>query len=300
MNGIRELATLVERFTGEDGFHSTALRHLTLIRASQPTEPFHGVHEPSVCFVVQGSKEVAVGDQTFFYDSTRYLVVSVDVPFVGQVVEATPETPYLCAKFELDRATVATMLETTAAQLTEPAGPCPAFSLTPATPALIDALTRFVGLLDTPGDIPVLGPLGEREILYRLLTGEQTSRLRDIAIADGRHQRINRAISRIKTGFREALRIDDLAAESNMSTSVFHEHFKAVTSLSPLQYQKQLRLQEARRLMMSEGADAASAGFAVGYESPSQFSREYRRLFGLPPARDVGRLRSTAQTAAAF
>lgn len=292
MNGIRQLASLVERFTGEDGVHPTPIRRLTLVRASRPTEPFHGVHEPSVCFVVQGSKQVAVGDEVYFYDANRYLVVSVEVPFVGQVVEASPDTPYLCAKLELDRQTIAAMLEAMPAQPVEP--PCRAFSLTPATPALIDALTRFVGLLDAPADIPVLGPLGEREILYRLLTGEQTSRLRDIAVADGRHQRINRAINRIKTGFREALRIDDLAAESNMSTSVFHEHFKAVTSLTPLQYQKQLRLQEARRLMAFEGADAASAGFAVGYESPSQFSREYRRLFGLPPVRDVGRLRAAA------
>ncbi len=294
MNGIRELATLIERFTGTDGFHTTPISRLTLIRASHPSEPFHGVHEPSVCFVVQGSKEVAVGGRTFFYDPTRYLVVSVDVPFVGQVIEASRETPYLCAKLELDRATIAGMLETTSAPKTEPNAPCPAFSLSPATPALIDALTRFVGLLDTPTDIPVLGPLVEREIIYRLLTGDQTARLRDIAVADGRHQRINRAIHRIKTDFREALRIDNLAAESNMSTSVFHEQFKAVTSLTPLQYQKQLRLQEARRLMAFEGADAASAGFAVGYESPSQFSREYRRLFGLPPARDVGRRRAAA------
>lgn len=297
---VRDLAELIERFTATDGVQATAIPRLTLVRASHPSEPLHGVHEPAVCFVVQGRKQVAVGKTVFEYDRSKYLVVSTDVPIVGQVLEASPETPYLCLRLDLDVEKIGSlMLE---ANLSEAADreASPAFSLTSATPELLESVFRFVRLLAAPGDIPILAPLAEREILYRLLTSEQTAKIRQIAISGSRNQQINRAIGWIKRNFRENFSIATLAAESNMSPSVLHQHFKTVTSLSPLQYQKQLRLQEARRLMTFQGLDAANAGFTVGYESPSQFSREYRRLFGDPPARDAEKLRARTAQAGAY
>ena len=290
---ICALACLIEQYAEEDGVHATAIPRLFLIRSSRPTEPIHAVHEPAVCFVAQGRKQVMVGQSVYVYDSAKYLVVSVDVPVVGQILEASAEAPYLCLRLDLDPAAIgALMLE---AELpgagSEPPGQ--ALSLSSITAELLDAAIRLVRLLATPRDVPILAPLAEREILYRLLFGDQTSKLRQIALGESKLQQINRAIGWIKTNFREPFSIETVASEARMSPSTLHEHFKAVTSMSPLQYQKQLRLQEARRLILSQSIDAAMAGHSVGYESPSQFSREYRRTFGAPPARDVARLRAS-------
>jgi AraC-like DNA-binding protein len=289
----RELARLIEQFAGEDGVLATAIPRLFLIRSSRPTDEIHAVHEPAVCLVAQGRKQVMVGQSVYVYDPAKYLVVSVDVPLVGQILEASADAPYLCLRLDLDPAAIGALMLEAKVTGVDSEQPGPALSLSSVTFELLDSAIRLVRLLAVPRDIPILAPLAEREILYRLLSGDQTSKLRQIAFAESKLQQINRAIGWIKRNFREPFSIDTLASEARMSPSTLHEHFKAVTSMSPLQYQKQLRLQEARRLILSQSIDAAMAGHSVGYESPSQFSREYKRTFGAPPARDVARLRAS-------
>jgi AraC-like DNA-binding protein len=289
----RELARLIERFTGGDGVHATAIPRVVLIRSSQPTEEIHAVQEPAVCIVAQGRKRVVAGRSVLEYDPAKYLIASVDVPIVGQIVEATPVAPYLCLRLDLDPAAVGALMLEAGIGRGDSDQPGPGLSLSEVTPELLDSAVRLVRLLAAPRDIPILAPLAERETLYRLLNGEQGEKLRQIAFAESKLQQVNRAIGWIKRNFREPFSIEAVAAEARMSASTLHDHFKAVTSMSPLQYQKQLRLQEARRLILSQSLDAAVAGHAVGYESPSQFSREYKRTFGAPPARDIARLRAS-------
>ena len=290
---IRELAGLIGQYAEADGIHATAIPRLSLIRSSLPTEPIHVLHEPAVCFVAQGRKQVMAGQSIYVYDSAKYLVVSVDVPVIGQILEASAEAPYLCLRLDLDPAAVGALMLEAKLPAAEGEQSGQALSLSFVTSELLGTVIRLVRLLAAPRDIPILAPLAEREILYRLLMGDQTSKLRQIALGENKLQQVNRAIGWIKRNFREPFSIDALASEARMSASTLHEHFKAVTSMSPLQYQKQLRLQEARRLILSQSLDAATAGHSVGYESPSQFSREYKRTFGAPPARDIARLRAS-------
>jgi AraC-like DNA-binding protein len=293
LSAARELGRLIEQFAGTDGVHATAIPRVFLIRSSCPTDQLHAVQEPAVCFVAQGRKQVMAGQSVYVYDRAKYLIASVEIPIVGQIIEASPAAPYLCLRLDLEPAAIgALMLEAKVTGLANDA-PGPALSLSSITPELLDAAIRLVRLLGVPRDIPVIAPLAEREILYRLLLGEQAPQLRQIAFAESKLQQINRAIGWIKRNYREPFSIDAVAAEARMSPSTFHEHFKSVTAMSPLQYQKQLRLQEARRLILSQSLDAATAGHVVGYESPSQFSREYKRTFGAPPARDIARLRDS-------
>jgi AraC-like DNA-binding protein len=293
MSKIQELSDLIERYSDGDGAHATAIPRLFLHRASSPSLPLHSVYEPAVCFMAQGSKQAMAGDRVFTYRDGDYLVVSVDVPIVSQITEATPQRPFLCLRLDLDPAAIgALMLESDVARAgREP--PVSSLAVSAMNDDLLDAAVRLLRLLGSPRDIAILAPLAEREILYRLLRDEQTSRMGQIAFAESKLQQVNRAIGWIKRNFREPLRIDTVASEARMSASALHQHFKTVTGMSPLQFQKQLRLQEARRLMLSEAADAAIAGHSVGYESPSQFSREYRRLFGAPPVRDIERLKES-------
>lgn len=291
MRQIEELAALIARFAPTDGVHETAIPRLKVVRLSQPSEPMHGLHEPALCIIAQGAKQVILGDQIYRYDAAHCLIVSLDLPVIGQVVEATPDKPYLCVKLELDPAAIGALMLESAPPTERDLPPGPGLTISPMTPALLDTVIRLTGLLAMPADIPVLAPLAEREILYRLLTGEQAPRLRQIAVAESKLQQVNRAIGWIKRNYRKRFSVEIVAAEARMSPSALHQHFKAVTAMSPLQYQKQLRLQEARRLILARAHDAASAGFEVGYESPSQFSREYSRLFGAPPLRDVARFR---------
>jgi AraC-like DNA-binding protein len=294
MDRQAEFAALIEQYTRGDGLLDTALPRVSLAKMSKPSEPMHGVHQPALCIIAQGRKQVILGDSIYFYDASQYLVASVDVPVVGQVVEATPEKPYLSFKLNLDPAMISELiLESGLTNDVEREVPSTSLSLSTVTPELLDAVMRMLRLLDNPRDIAVLGPLAEREILYRLLNGPDAARLRQIAQVDSKLQRVTRAISWIKLHFTEPFSIELLASEARMSTSALHHHFKQVTAMSPLQYQKQLRLQEARRLILIQGSDAASAGHQVGYESPSQFSREYSRLFGAPPLRDANRLKAT-------
>jgi AraC-like DNA-binding protein len=286
------VARLMEKYSGEDGIRDTAIPRLSLIRSSRPTEPLHALHEPALCIVAQGRKLVMLADRVFEYDPAKYLVVSAHVPIVGQVVEASRDKPYLCLRLDFDAATLGALVLEAGITRGAAALPGPSLMLSDVTPDLLDATVRLLRLLGSPRDIPVLAPLIEREILYRLLRGEQGAQLQQIAVADSRLQQINRAIAWIRRNFDKSFSVEQAAAQARMSTSSFHEHFKAVTAMSPLQYQKQLRLQEARRLMFANAIDAAGAGHRVGYESPSQFSREYARLFGAPPIRDIERLRS--------
>jgi AraC-like DNA-binding protein len=292
---LQELRELIERYSDGDGAHATAIPRLFLHRKSSPDLPMYTVYEPAVCFIAQGGKQAMAGDAVFSYRQGDYLIVSVDVPIVGQVTEATPQYPFLCLRLDLDPAAIgALMLESDVARASREA-PVSSLAVNSMSEELADATVRLLRLLGSQRDIPILAPLAEREILYRLLRGEQTSRMSQIAFSESKLQQVNRAIGWIKRNFREPLTIETVASEARMSASALHQHFKTVTGMSPLQFQKHLRLQEARRLMLLEAVDAAIAGHAVGYESPSQFSREYRRLFGAPPMRDIERLRESGQ-----
>lgn len=288
---MAELAEAIKRFAPRDGVHPTAIERMSLIRASRPGEPVHALHQPALCLIAQGIKQLMLGEEVYLYDASRHLVVSVDLPVTGQVVQATTQAPYLCFRLDLDPGEIAELLLQAGLPAPSQRSSSRGMYLGETCPLMLDAVLRLVRLLETPEDIPALAPLAMREILYRLLKGEHGWRLNQIVTDNSQAQRIARVISWLKEHFAEPLRIEDLAREVHMSTSSLHHHFKAVTAMSPLQYQKQLRLQEARRLMLSEDVDAATAGFRVGYESPSQFSREYSRLFGTPPARDQRRLR---------
>ncbi len=288
-----ELAALIDKFSATDGIHKTAIPRMSLIRSSQPTEPLHAVQAPAICIIAQGQKIVMLADIAFAYDPASYLVVSVDVPITGQVTVASKAQPYLCLMLDFDPGVLGALVLDAGVTRAASDAPGPSLMLSKVTPELLDAAIRLVRLLETPRDVQVLAPLAEREILYRLLQGEQAARLQQIAVADSKLRQVNRAISWIKKNFDKPFSIDTVAAEARMSASSLHEHFKAVTAMSPLQYQKQLRLQEARRLMFGQTIDAASAGHRVGYESPSQFSREYARMFGAPPVRDIERLRAS-------
>ena len=292
VNQQKVIASLIGQHVSEDGVHATAIPRVSLIRMSQPTIPIHTLHEPALCIVAQGKKQVFLGEDVYRYDAQHYLIVSVDLPFRGQIVEAEPAKPYLCFQLSFDVATLSELVVEMGLGAKGGGRSSPALALSPADPALLDATIRLVQLLGTPQDVPVLAPLAEREILYRLLTGAQAYELQQIALADSKLRGVNRAIRWLKAHYREPFQISAVAAEAHMSPSALHHHFKVVTKLSPLQYQKQLRLQEARRLLLSASHDAATVGFSVGYGSPSQFSREYARLFGAPPLRDVARLKT--------
>jgi AraC-like DNA-binding protein len=293
---LAKLASAVERRAAVDGGYDTAVPALRLSRFSAPSELVALVYEPSLCVVAQGAKEVLLADETYRLDPAQSLLVSVDLPVAARVVEGSPGRPYLAVRIALDPAVVGELLaDGTAAPPLGP--PARAIAVTAVGPPLLDAVTRLVTLLGSLRDIVPLAPLVLREITYRVLAGPQGSRLRQIASAGAPAQRIARAIRWLKDHFAGPLRVESLARRVGMSPSAFHLHFKDVTALSPLQYQKRLRLQEARRLMLGEGLDAAQAAFRVGYESPSQFSREYRRTFGAPPRRDVAALQVEAQPA---
>jgi AraC-like DNA-binding protein len=259
----------------------------------------YGVYEPAVCILAQGAKQADAGDALLRYGAGQYLIISVDVPVVSHLTQASREEPYLCLRLDLDPAAIGALMLESDVERASREQPGPALDVSDVSEPLLDACIRLLRLMETPRDIPILAPLAEREILYRLLRGEQTSRMSQIAFAESKLQQVNRAIGWIKRNFRTPFSIADLAGEARMSPSALHHHFKAVTAMSPLQYQKRLRLQEARRLIVSTSVDAAEAGHAVGYDSPSQFSREYRRLFGAPPLRDAERLRASGGEIAA-
>lgn len=298
MDRIVELAAIIDRHVHGTGICTTAMPRVSVIRADQPSTPTPAVYEASLCLIAQGSKRVSIGEHSVVYDAAHYLLVSVDLPLVGHVIDASPDKPYLCCKIDLDPAMLADLMVAEGSTVTRTH--LPVLGVYPSDPDLIDAACRLLRLLDRPDTIRALAPLIEREILFRLLTGPHGPMLRHVATAGSHLNQVSRAIAAIRRGFDAQIRIEDVAAEAGMSPSSLHAHFKAITRLTPLEYQKQLRLQEARRLMLAGGASAGTAGFAVGYDSPSQFSREYRRLFGAPPRQDIERLQAAPTTAMAL
>lgn len=286
-----ELADRIARNVPGDGLHESAVSGLALIQASEPSQPLPTVYHPSLCVVVQGSKRALLGDEVYAYDPLNYLVVSMTLPMVGQIVEASHERPYLSLRIDIDAALINELLVQLGPSAPARSSSERALYLARTSAPLLDAVLRLVRLLDTPDEAAVLAPLALREIHYRVLVGELGQRLRELCEVEGPSRRIACAIELLKARYAEPLRVEDLAAAAHMSASSLHQRFKAATAMSPLQFQKQLRLQEARRLMLMDGLEAASAGHRVGYESPSQFSREYRRLFGAPPKREIEAMR---------
>ncbi|MBP1853377.1 AraC family transcriptional regulator [Rhizobium halophytocola] len=285
------LKNLIARHATNDGVQATAVPRLQLIRMSQPTEPLHAVHKPAVCILVQGRKRVSLCDKVVEYGAGSHLIVSLELPVVGHVIDATEDEPYLCLRLELDLATLGHLVLEIDEELSLSSPACTALGVGDTPQPLADAAARLVGLLDRPKDIPFLAPLIEREILYLLLRGDHAGLIHRMLTPNHRMQNVNRAISWIRANFHLPFSMEQLASEARMSASSLHEHFRTMTNMSPLQYQKQLRLQEARRLILTEAMDAATAGRRVGYDSPSQFSREYRRQYGAPPVSDISRLK---------
>ncbi len=291
---LEDLKKSIARWTDIGEQRETAIPSLALFRREEPTEPMCGMYEPSLCLVAQGAKRVQLGDDTYVYDEQHYLITSVHLPTVVQIIEASPEKPYLGLRLTLDQRAISQMMVDSNLPPPRPHQSSRGMATGEVTLPLLSAVQRLVDLLAEPKDIPILAPIIEREIIYRLLVGDQGTRLRQIASAGSQSHQIARAINWLQDNYTQPLRIDDLARQVNMSTSTFHHHFRALTAMSPLQYQKRLRLNEARRLMLAEPVDATTAAFQVGYESASQFSREYSRLFGAPPLRDINSLRQTA------
>lgn len=294
---LDELRTLIDRHAPRGADVVPAIDGLMLTRAERPTGPRSGITDPVFALPAQGAKRLTLGGRIYDYEAGQYLVVSVDLPVSGHCTRATPEEPFLGFGLRLRPARLAALL------LESGIGPqagaarrrtddLPALAVGEAGADLVDAVVRMVRLLDRPADIPVLAPMIEREILWRLVTGAQGPLVRQIGLADSRLTQISRAIRFIRDHYTEPLRVEDLARLTGMSASPFHRHFRAVTALTPIQYQKHIRLQEARLRLMSSTDDVADVGYAVGYDSASQFSREYRRQFGRPPGADAVRLRN--------
>jgi AraC-like DNA-binding protein len=286
----QELAALITRHTdgNGDGFHQTSIDKLQFGRESSVASTLAAVSSPMLAIVIQGKKAALLGEETYHYGAAQYLILSIDLPISGFITEATSAQPYLGFRIDLDPRQLGEIITAqTSIIASKKETSVRGFLVSTADTSLLDCALRLTKLLDTPQDIPMLAPMIIQEIYYRLLMGEQCEAVRQIATAGSNMQRIAQAIQHIKTNFTKPLRIEDLADRAKMSPSSFHYHFKQVTSMSPLRYQKQLKLIEARRLMLTEQSTAANAANLVGYESPSQFSREYSRMFGAPPIQDI-------------
>ncbi|WP_342046138.1 AraC family transcriptional regulator [Bacillus sp. OTU530] len=286
-----ELTKIIERYTGRDGSHITEIPSLFFSRYSDDTGPICGVYKPSLFIIVQGMKEVLLAQEPFRYGPADYLVASVKLPVTAQVTEASSEVPYLSLKIEFTPSQILEVLRETNMGVDKKENAKRGMYLGKIEPSLVDAVTRLARLLDNPKDISVLAPLIMKEIIYRVLQGEHGGMLKQIAIEGSSANQISDVIEHIINNYEKSFKIEELAEIANTSVSSLHRHFKEVTAMSPIQFQKQLRLQEARHLLLSESADAAEVAFRVGYESPSQFSREYSRMFGFPPKEDIKRLR---------
>ena len=272
---LAALGKSIARWTDKGDQLLTAIPGLSLFRRDEPTQPASGMYEPSICLIAQGAKRVLLGDDTYVYDAHHFLITSVDLPTVWQIIKASRKKPCLGLMLKIDQGEISQLLVDSNLPPPRAQQSSRGMAIGEVTLPLLTAFQRLLDLLAEPKDIPILAPIIQREISYRLLVGDQGARLRQLAAAGSQSQQIARAIDWLKTNFIRPLRIDDLATQVNMSTSTFHHHFRALTAMSPLQYQKRLRLNEARRLMLTERLDATLAAFQVGYESPSQFSREY-------------------------
>jgi AraC-like DNA-binding protein len=289
-----ELVARLAQAIGDDGM-TEPLDGVRLRRASAPTEIGHGVSFPSFCVIAQGSKEVLLGDHRYWYDSAHYLIATTALPIASRIAEASSARPYLSVMVTLDPALISSVMIETGYVAPRSQAAVTAIDVSALDAGLLDAVVRLVRLLDSPSDARFLVPLLKREIVYRLLSGAQRDRVAQLAALGGGTHRIAEALDWLRRDFNRPLRIEEVARELGMSATGFHHHFRALTAMSPLQFQKQLRLQEARRLMLGEGLDAANAGYRVGYDDASYFNREYKKLFGEPPMRDVERLREGAK-----
>ena len=284
----REMNAIIVRFASSDGEFHTPVNNLFFNRRTSPSQPLHTAQWPCFALVTQGSKSLTLGSEVFYYGVGDYLVVSLDLPVISRVTQATPEIPHVGLGMAIDSAKLREVLERVRVPV-EAAnhGESRGVVVHRAPEELLDATLRLLRLLDRPQDIAALAPLIEQEILYRLLVGPHGSTLLRIAALDSPSNRVAKAIAWLRQNYMRPLRIEGLASHVGMSVSSLHHHFSAITAMTPLQYQKRLRLHEARRLMVVERLDVGSAGYRVGYQSPSQFSREYSRLYGLSPLRDL-------------
>jgi AraC-like DNA-binding protein len=287
----QELTGLIERHSLQNSAKETAVPSLFFYQHSSITEPAYRVYKPSFCVVVQGLKEILLAQERFEYGPSNYLIASMNLPVIGQIIKASADSPYLSLKLEFTQNQILEVLNDCDIKVTSKDNAKRALFVGWMESSIQDAVLRLSRLLDTPGEIPFLAPLYTREILYRLLQGPYGVELAQIAVEGSSTYRIREAIDHIVRNWDQSFRIEDLADTASMSVSSFHRHFKEVTAMSPIQFQKQLRLQEARRILLAESADAADVAFRVGYESSSQFSREYSRMFGAPPRADIKRLK---------
>lgn len=298
-NSRQELLERMTRALPEDGARE-ASEGLFLARLTKPTESPLALYQPAFCFVAQGGKQVLVGEEVLWYDPGHYLLFTVDLPIIFRVKEASEERPYFGLRLDLDPALVASVMMEVGAETRKGDSGVKAMGVNPVDADLLDAVVRLVRLVDKPAEQRILAPLIKREIVYRLLIGGEGARLGHLMASSwGDTRRISRAIGCLRERYNEPLKIEEIAREMGMSVSGFHHHFKSVTSMSPLQFQKQIRLQEARRLMLGEDLDVASAGHRVGYDDPAYFSRDYKKLFGCPPHRDIARLRGDLESRSA-
>ncbi|MFW9334791.1 AraC family transcriptional regulator N-terminal domain-containing protein [Paenibacillus polymyxa] len=287
----KELTSLIERHSLQNRPRETGIPSLFFYQHSSKTEPVYRVYKPSFCFVVQGLKEILLAQENFKYGPSDYLIASMNLPVIGQIIKASPGSPYLSLKLEFTHNQILEVLNDSKIQVKLKENAKRALFVGRMVPSIQDAVLRLARLLDTPEEIPFLAPLYTKEILYRLLQGPYGAELAQIAVEGSSTYRIREAIDYIVQHWDQSFRIEDLAETASMSISSFHRHFKEVTSMSPIQFQKQLRLQEARRILLAESADAADVAYRIGYESSSQFNREYSRMFGAPPRADIKRLR---------
>lgn len=289
-----ELAEIVARYATGGYEPVSPVEGLFLTRRDHPSQPLHAAQRPSFWLVVQGRKCLSIGDEDLHYGVGDCLLVALDLPVTSRITHATPAEPHLCVGMAINPVSLAELVSRAPTPTPAPAqSQCRrGVAVHAASPELLDAMLRLLRLLDRPADLAAMAPLIEQEILWRLLTGPDGARLLRVSMGEGQGGRVAKAVSWLRRHFAEPLRIEVLAERVGMSESSLHHHFKAVTNMTPMQYQKQLRLYEARRLMLAEGLDVGAAGFNVGYQSASQFSREYRRFYGLPPARDVEALRA--------
>ncbi|HCE3711719.1 AraC family transcriptional regulator [Vibrio parahaemolyticus] len=287
----QKLAKLIDRWTGDANQYDTPISGLRFSRWTTPTPPTSYTHNPSICLIAQGRKRVLLGEESFIYDANHFLISSVDLPIIANIIEASEEQPYLGLLMELDLTEISQLIVDSELAFTQSKEAQKGIAVGELSESLLDAFVRLAELLDEGQNIKILAPIIKREIFYRLLMSEQGTRLHQIVTAGSHSHQIAKAIDWLKNNFVKPLSVGDLASYTGMSKSSFYTHFRSMTSMTPLQFQKKLRLSEARRLMLTENLDAMAATFKVGYESPSQFSREYSRLFGAPPSKDIKLLR---------
>ncbi len=287
----QKLAKLIDRWTGDANQYDTPISGLRFSRWTTPTPPTSYTHNPSICLIAQGRKRVLLGEESFIYDANHFLISSVDLPIIANIIEASEEQPCLGLIMELDLTEISQLIVDSELAFTQAKEAQKGIAVGELSESLLDAFVRLAELLDEGQNIKILAPIIKREIFYRLLMSEQGTRLHQIVTAGSHSHQIAKAIDWLKNNFVKPLSVGDLASYTGMSKSSFYTHFRSMTSMTPLQFQKKLRLSEARRLMLTENLDAMAATFKVGYESPSQFSREYSRLFGAPPSKDIKSLR---------